>query len=162
LEDLTLARQMIGLLKRTSGQQQRTLQLLDAQHEAMIARDLTRLAELAGALIGLAEETRQIDQERAALTRQLASVFGVANPADLSLRDIAKRIDDQADAARMLDLRAELLAAQEIIGNRRERNQRLATNILEANDDTLRNLMEALREAGFGPDDTPRFIDRRA
>ncbi len=162
MNDQHPALQLTRLLESAGQQQECTLSLLDRQHEAMIARDLPRLGELAGALVGSAEETRQLEQERAVLTRQLASFFGVSNPAELSLREIAERVDDRNLAARLLALRDELLEAQEQIGAARERNQSLAANILEANDNTLRNLMEALRQAGHGPDDTPRVIDRRA
>ena len=154
------ARDLIRILERTAERQRQTLTLLERQREAMIARDLTSLGELAGELVDLAEEAQHIENERAALTRQLVSASG-GDPAAASLRDIAAGLDDPA-AARLLELREELLALQQQVSAARDRNQALASDILAANDATLNALMEALREAGHGPDDTTGVIDRRA
>lgn len=155
------AQGLIRVLERTAERQRRMLTLLERQREAMIARDLISLSELSGELVGLAEEAQRIETERAALTRQLVSA-SAGDPANTSLRDIADSLDDPEAAARLLELRDELLTLQGQVSAARDRNQALASDILAANDATLKVLMDALRQAGHGPDDTPRVFDRRA
>ena len=137
------------------------LELLDEQHEAMIQRDLTRLSELATNLVGRAESLQKLEQRRATITQQLTDTHADLD-AQPRLQDIAERASSPESRAEMLALRERLLDTQERVTAARDRNQTLAGHVLEANDATLRNLMDALRESGDRPDDRPRVFDRRA
>jgi hypothetical protein len=161
LDQHSLSRQLIALLERLGEQQRDVLSLLEQQHNAMVARDLTNLSEIARSLVQRATQLQTLERERSKVSGQLAAALGADDPA-LSLRDIAARLDDSGLADLLLQLRDELVATQQRLTEARDRNQQLAANVLDANDATLRNLMAALREAGFGPDDTPRVLDRRA
>jgi hypothetical protein len=161
LDQPALALQLIALLERLGEQQRDVLTLLDQQHAAMVARDLTRLSEITGALIERADQIQSLERVRTTISDQLVTALGVDDPS-LPLRDIVAHLDDSALSNRLFQLRDDLIAVQQRLAEARGRNQQLASNVLDANDATLRNLMTALREAGLGPNDGPRVLDRRA
>ncbi|MEZ4520615.1 MAG: flagellar export chaperone FlgN [Thermomicrobiales bacterium] len=156
-----LEQHLLEILEQTHQRQQSVLELLDQQHQAMIERDLTRLSGIATELVGRAQELQGLEQQRAAVTRQITEMNeGLGeNP---SLQEIAILSPEPNRRDLFRDIRESLLHTQEQVTSARDRNQSLASNIVEANDDTLRNLMSTLRESGYSPEDTPRVVDRRA
>jgi hypothetical protein len=157
----SLEQQLLDILKATNAEQRSVLELLEQQHEAMIQRDLTRLSELATSLVSRAESLQKLEQQRSAVTQQLSATRDDLG-AQPTLQEIAAGASSPVHHERMLDLRDHLLETQDAVATARDRNQTLASHVLEANDATLRNLMVALRESGDRPDDRPRVLDRRA
>ncbi len=155
----TLEQRLLEVLEATNAEQLAVLALLEEQHAAMTQRDLTRLSELATGLVSRAEALHQLEQERATITRQLTGANERLGDQP-SLQEIAA--SSEGNSARLLSVRQQLLDTQEQVAKWRTRNQALASNVLEANDAALRNLMEALRDSGDRPDDRPRVLDRRA
>ena len=157
----SLEQQLFDVLEETHALQRSVLELLEQQNDAMIRRDLTILTELASSLVSRAEALHALEGRRAAITQQLS-----ATTEDLgeqpSLQEIADAGSTPERRESMLELRTRLLETQAQVDSARDRNQTLADHVLEANDATLRNLMEALRDTGHHPDDRPHVLDRRA
>ena len=154
----SLEPRLLETLNQINDEQRIVLTLLEQQHDAMIQRDLARLGELATELVNRAEQLQNLEQHRATVTRQIAAQHdGLAE--DASLQEIAAK---SADPDSLMDVRQRLLDTQQRVTEARDRNQTLASNVLEANDAALRNLMDALRDYGYGPGDNPRVVDRRA
>ena len=157
----TLEQQLLDILYATQTEQRSVLELLDEQHDAMIQRDLTRLSALATSLVSRAESLQKLEQQRATTIQQLNDA-PQGQGDQPTLQEIADRATSPAHRTEMLALRERLLDTQALVSEARDRNQILASHVLEANDATLRNLMDALRESGERPDDRPRVLDRRA
>ena len=154
----SLEPRLLALLNQINDEQRIVLTLLEQQHDAMIRRDLARLGELATELVNRAEQLQNLEQHRATVTRQIAAQHeGLAE--DAILQEIAAK---SAAPDSLMDVRQRLLDTQQQVTEARDRNQTLANNVLEANDAALRDLMDALRDYGYGPGDTPHVLDRRA
>lgn len=149
---------LLEILNQTNDEQRMVLALLEQQHEAMIQRDLARLGELATELVNRAEQLQNLEQQRAIITREISAQHDDL-AGDASLQEIAAKSPTPES---LLEVRQSLLDTQQQVTRARDRNQTFASNVLEANDAALRNLIDALRDSGYGPGDTPRVVDRRA
>lgn len=156
-----LEQRLLDILEETNAEQRSVLALLEDQHQAMTQRDLTRLSELATSLVSRAESLQRLEQVRADITRQLSSADDHLDNQP-TLQELADGASSPENREHLLEIRQRLIETQELVAASRDRNQTLAGNVLEANDATLRNLMDALRDSGDRPDDRPHVLDRRA